>query len=112
MKEIITQSMGYFDEKADKALVKVVKEYGYSSIFDLKARLDNRLIKFLKDRTNTSNKDIKTIYKSKGDGNASLRVNEVDTNRLWMIEDYDSAESIVYLEIEDEELNLFTISYK
>lgn len=110
MREIIVQSMGYFDEKADKDLCKIVKECGYNSVFDLEARLDERIIKFLKDRTNTHNK--KTYYKSKGEGSAYLVVDKVDTHRMWIIDEYDSAESIAYIDMVNEELNLFKLSSK
>ena len=110
MREVILQSMGYFDEASDKALCKIVKECGYKSVFDLEARLDERIIKFLKDKTNTHNG--KTYYKSKGEGNAYLKVVNVDTSRMWIIDEYDSAESISYINIVDEKLNLFKLSHK
>lgn len=110
MKEIIIQSMGFFDEKADKELCKKVKECGYKTVFELNARLDKNIIKFLKDRTNTHGKD--TYYKSKGEGNAYLKVVKVDTNRMWAIDEYDSGEYITYIRLIDEKLNLYKLEYK
>ena len=109
--KIILQTMGYFDEKHDRNLQKILKEYGYSSILDIKARTDERIIKWLKDKTNSNSYD-DVLYKSKGEGNAELYIEEVDTNRKWLIYRYDSAEDIVYLELENKELNKYKIVYE
>lgn len=109
-KEIILKSMGYFNFNSDKKLKNLVKSYGYEDIFDLEARMDLRIIKYLKDVTN--NRDSKNVqYQSCRDGNAHLYIDEVDTSRMWLIDNYDSGESIVYLELENKDLNLYTYKY-
>lgn len=93
----------------DKKLMRKLKEYGYKDIFELKARLDERIIKYLEDKTNKKGENVQYTGVGKWDG--YLTIDEVDTSRLWTIDEYDGAESIVYLELLDKNLNFCKFKY-
>lgn len=101
---IIKPGFGHFEP--DKKLNKLIKQCGYDSIWDIEARMDERIIKFIQDKTNKQGKDV--VYRGKEDkfgGYAYLSIRKVDTSRLWTIDEYDSAEGIMYLEVVDKDLN-------
>lgn len=118
MKKQVIIKEGYGNFFEDKDLSKLLMELGYNSIFDIKARMDKRVIKWIKDRVNGNNKPLKEIkYKSRGtrwgmEGNCPLVIKEVDTSRLWIIHEYDSAEDIMYIEVLDKENGYCDMKYK
>ena len=108
LKEIIINN-GYSMFVPDIKLERLVESCGYDNVWDINARMDQRIIKFIKDKTNSQNKkDI--IYDGKKDEygfGGWITVVEVDTSRHWLIDNYDGGEGILYLTLCDERINYY-----
>ena len=102
-REVIIKS-SFEDFIPNKKLKQFIKECGYESIYEVNARMDSRIIKFLKDNSNCQ--DIKKLRYIGVKEQGYLRVVEVDTSQYWMIDEYDGAEGIDYIDIIDKELKL------
>jgi hypothetical protein len=108
-KIIISPSYGHFEP--DKRLKKIIEECGHKSLWELKARMDARIIKFIEDRTHKQGREVQYVTKNEFGDTDYITIDSVDTSRLWTIDEYDGSEGIVYLEIVDKELNFCKFKY-
>jgi hypothetical protein len=108
IKEVIIQgSYGIF--QSTKEFQEYVKSCGYNWWGEIKARTDDRLIKYIKENGLQNGLGVYYLYGKKSDSNIEgyLKIDTVDISKPWTIREYDGAEGIEYFtyEIIDEELN-------
>nr|WP_312985418.1 hypothetical protein [Clostridioides sp.] len=105
-KEIILQ-LGHSVFVPDDKLNKFVNKCGYNGIFEINARMDQRIINFLKNNSSEC-EDNRYIYEGLKEYGCSgyVYIEEVDTSRYWILNEYDGAEYVAYIDIIDSNLNL------
>ena len=94
----------------DKTLSELVEKLGYKSLWDIDARIDSEIIKYV--RENGKLEDGYLYYEDEGKRyKGTITIAEADTSRGWFIDNYDGAESIVQLDRKNSEINYYKASY-
>lgn len=104
VKVILQGSYGVFEPSDEFA--ELIKSKGYKSLWSISARTDKDLVKYVEQHSNEHG-----ILTGKEEFEY-VRVVEVDTSRPWTIDDYDGAESILYLDYEVIDKNLNFVRLK
>jgi hypothetical protein len=104
VKVILQGSYGVFEPSDEFA--KLIESKGYKSLWSISARTDKDLIEYVEQHANehgvlTGKEDYQYVH-----------VAEVDTSKLWTIDNYDGAESILYLDYEVIDKNLNYVRLK
>lgn len=106
---VIKEGFGVFEP--DKKLGKVMDDCGYTSIDSIESRINSKIIQFIKE--NGINNGEKVSYLGQAckitGTKAKLSLIKVDTKKIWAIDDYDGSEGILYLNLNNKELNYHKI---
>lgn len=115
IREVIIEQPNFYGEpyfEPDEKLQQLLKECGYDSIMNIKARTDERIINFIKDNGITSPNKERIIYKGEEDEwgfFSCITIEKVDTSKPWIIVEDEGVESIEYLDVVDKELNYYEL---
>lgn len=96
---VISNSYNHIE---DENLSMLCKDLGYNDWTDYDARVDTKIIDWIKHNLDKVSRD--TYSDSKGN---SVKIETVDTDNMWQIQDYNGIEHINYIKVHNLDLNWF-----